>query len=241
MSKKYKNILLTRDLEGNVLWEDQLKVGGFKTTKLTCIYFLEFKFTKQQTSEIKKHLITSDYIIWTSVRGVHFSKKLLSEYTSFPKLCAVGLSTAEALSDAFTQPHLISEEMNANGLAKKILSTEVIANKKITLLLAKNAPDHLEKILLAEGAKVERINIYETKPVNEKPRSTLSSLNVDAIIIASPSAIDGLLSQYEIDLSIDIFPIGPTTKMKLESLGLKSKNIPKRPGIKGIIEEITCQ
>jgi uroporphyrinogen-III synthase len=241
MPNKYKNILLTRDLEGNALWGDQLKVNGFKTTKLPCIYFLEFKFTEQQVSEITKRLLASDYIIWTSVRGVHFSKKFLSECTSFPKLCAVGLSTAQALSHVLAQPYLISEEMNANGLAKKILSTEVITGKKITLLLAKNAPNYLENILLAEGAKVERIDIYETKPVNVKGRSTLSSLNVDAVIIASPSAIDGLLNQYEIDLSIDIYPIGPTTKMKLESLGLKCKNIPKHPGIEGIIEEITCQ
>jgi uroporphyrinogen-III synthase len=238
---KYNNILLTRDQDGNALWREKLNSAGIHVTELPCICFNEFHFNESQVSQINKKLADSDYVVWTSVRGVHFSKKFFfGKDHDRKKLCAIGSSTADALRDEISEPYLISEEMNANDLAKKIIALEEIKDKKITLLLAKNASDDLQERLETKGAIIDRINIYETKPITKDAQLKISSLKIDGIIIASPSAIDGLLNQFEIDIEIDIFPIGPTTKSKLETLGFDCKNIPERPSIEGIIKEIQC-
>lgn len=237
MSISGKKILITRDNEGNKDWQEKLRSLGAIVRALDCISIHEFDMDNEKLIEIRRIIEASEYVIWTSARGVFYSRKFFNGHNT-SKFCAVGIPTANEIKKYFGDPYLISQEMNAKGLSQIIIKNEDLKNKKILLLLAINASDVLEKELQNAGANVKRINIYETKPIMLNDPILLSSLDVDHIFVASPSAAKGLKNNVIFDRSVNVYPIGVTTKKTLDKYQIKTQPIPKSTGLEGLINQI---
>ena len=69
------------------------------------------------------------------------------------------------------------------------------------LAVAENAGDTLERALQAAGARCTRLDVYRTVPAPAgRARRPLSTLRVDNVVLASPSAVTGFVHQVDVDV-----------------------------------------
>ncbi|HEX5419167.1 MAG TPA: uroporphyrinogen-III synthase, partial [Gammaproteobacteria bacterium] len=109
----------------------------------------------------------------------------------------------------------------------------------IVLALAENAGDTLERALEAAGCECRRFDVYRTVPA--APRSakrSLASLEVDAVLLASPSAATGLVNQVQLDQGARLVTIGPSTSRAVRELGLDIAGEAREQSLAGLLEAL---
>ena len=83
--------------------------------------------------------------------------------------------------------------------------------------------------------------MYRTLPVPEqRPRQAVSSLGVDAVFLASPSAVTGFVNRVWLDTTAEVFTIGPSTTEAAQAAGLEVTGEAARPGLQGLLEAMRC-
>jgi uroporphyrinogen III methyltransferase/synthase len=109
----------------------------------------------------------------------------------------------------------------------------------VLLALAENAPDTLERALAGARIECRRFNVYRTVPAAPaSPKRPLASLGVDAVLLASPSAVRGFVNQIEVDASTPLVTIGPTTSAAARKLGLDVAGEAREPSLDALLEAI---
>src|SRR5690606_11110932 len=134
-----------------------------------------------------------------------------------------GPATADAARRALGRVDLVGERGTAESLADALdaVRSEAHAPPRVVLALAENARDVLERRLRAAGVDVRRFDVYRTLPAAPRtPRLSLAALGVDAVWLASPSAVTGFLNQVELDADVPLVAIGPSTAAAIRARGL---------------------
>jgi uroporphyrinogen-III synthase len=140
------------------------------------------------------------------------------------RLAAVGPATAHALEEAGLPVALMAERATGVGLAEALAPDVYGVN--VLLPRAEEGRTELADALEASGARVTSVAAYATKAV---PRTELAELEgalgagkVDALTMASPSAVDSLCEGVGAPLlkRVALAAIGPTTKAAAEAKGL---------------------
>ena len=70
-------------------------------------------------------------------------------------------------------------------------------------------------------------------------RRPVSQLGVNTVLLASPSAVTGLVSQVAFDVPIEVFTIGPSTSSRARTAGLTVAAEADTPSLEGLMEAMS--
>jgi uroporphyrinogen-III synthase len=141
------------------------------------------------------------------------------------RLASVGPSTSEAIAARFPrrtvelQPAL---QFRAEGLAEAFRDRE-LSGRHVLLPVSNRARDTLARDLRAQGAHVDVVIAYRTvTPADTTTRLERAQADgIDLIILASPSAVDGLVSALGARAGgLAVAVIGPITEQAARDAGL---------------------
>jgi uroporphyrinogen-III synthase len=199
-------------------------------------------------AQLMDTLLEMDWVVFTSRRGVEAFTQFVEEtecgaMLAEAQIAVVGPATADAAFKLLGRVDLTAEVGTAASLSQT-LAYRVKENaspkqltSRILIAVAENADSALENNLTAAGSECTRLNVYRTVPVNTcRIKQPLSKLRADKILLASPSAVIGLLNQIELDTKVEIFTIGPSTSRAVRIAELAVTAEATNPSLEGLME-----
>lgn len=230
-----RRVLLTRSEEDCTKWAGRLARYGADSVALPCIRCEPIAASK---AAVAAAVPNADWLVFTSRRGVEAFVAL--EPPALPARCRIGVvgaATAEAAKSELGRVDVVG-----GGTAAALGGTladlgDLKRHPHVLLAVAENAGETLERTLHAAGAQCERIDIYRTVPAPPAdPRRPLSTLRVDNVVLASPSAVTGFVNQVDIDAPVSFYTIGPSTTAAARRAGLPVTAEAREPSFEGILE-----
>ncbi len=203
------HVLLTHSKGKLASLEPKLRVLGFHVSHYPAI--TTTSLTGDDVRKQAQTLLSCDWLAFTSRSTVTAWHAL--ELPLDVKLVAVGEKTAKALEAAGGRVNLTSSQGNADDLATQLITS--VPACRVGLPQGSRALGVLETRLQAAGFEVEVATIYRT---DNRPQLKLSQLRtVDAIVLASPSAVEVLPKELPEDVCL--IALGPSTGRALEARG----------------------
>lgn len=205
---------------------------------------------KQLSTEIQElinRVHTYDWVIFTSNVTVETFLSL-SDFpiSPFPRIAVIGKRTAEVLRAKGFEIHFIPDEFVAEGFARDF-SPLVQKGMKVLIPKGNLARNYIGETLTKAGAYVDEIIIYETYlPEKSKKHlyEVIINMELDILTFTSPSTVDHFMDVIEengLRRNIDhliISCIGPVTKDRIESYGLKVNVIPKTYTVEDMLKDV---
>jgi len=198
------------------------------------------------------NLGTYDWLVFTSVNGVHFFfKRLFKRGKDVRALhhirtACIGPVTAERLADFGLSCDILPETYRAESVAAAFQNQDVNA-KKILLPRAQEARPVLPETLTALGAEVDEITVYRTQITQENVATLLDGLasqNVDCITFTSSSTVKNfkkLIPESDFPKlleNVKIACIGPITADTTKDLGFNVDVMAETYTIPGLVEAL---
>jgi uroporphyrinogen III methyltransferase/synthase len=241
-------ILITRPKGQAQSLSEALSALGATTIEVPTIKILPAS-NLTAIDEAAMHLNRYDWVIFTSVQGVHFFKERLDEL-QIPasvfediRVAAIGPATATALEDAFKK----ADYVPAQNLSEKIVEgLGDVSGMRILLPRADIASKTLPTALRARGALVDELVAYRTVIPQEPTREELSSLlgRVDLVTFTSPSTVQNLANMLgqrdfkSLVRKVKVACIGPVTEHAARRLGIAVDIVAKTHTVKALVEAI---
>jgi uroporphyrinogen III methyltransferase/synthase len=178
---------------------------------------------------------TMDWIIFTSVNGVEYTRQRLLEIGrdtrvfGKARIAAVGNATASAVNDRLClHVDLCPESFIAEALGEALAAANEITGRRFMLLRADIArPVLVEALRRHNAADVRDISVYESHPTKSLPQNVLDALTagqIDWITFASSSSARNLAEllgpHRELLKNVRLASIGPITSKTIGELGL---------------------
>jgi uroporphyrinogen III methyltransferase/synthase len=192
-----------------------------------------------------------DWIVFTSVNGVLAVKRRLMETNrdvrifGIAKIAAIGNPTAEAIRrELALGVDLCPKQFIAEALAEEIIRDGQAAGKRVMLLRADIGRQVLVERLVAAGAQVRDVSVYETRRPASLPDGLAERIRagqIDWITFTSSSTARNfvnLLGNAAELKKAKIASIGPVTTQTLRDLGIPVTAEAARPDIDGLIDAI---
>jgi uroporphyrinogen-III synthase len=232
-----RRVLLTRSEEDCAEWAERLARHGADSVALPCIR-CEPIATPASKAALAAAVPNADWLVFTSRRGVEAFIALGPP--ALPAQCrvaVVGAATAEAAKSELGRVDVVG-----GGTAAALGATladlgDLKRHPHVLLAVAENAGETLERTLHAAGAQCIRIDVYRTVPAPPaEPRRPLSTLHVDNVVLASPSAVTGFVNQVDIDAPVSFYTIGPSTTAAARGAGLPVTAEAREPSFEGVLE-----
>lgn len=232
-----RRVLLTRSEDDNAEWLPRFAARGAEPVVLPCIHCEAFD-TPALRAELKAAVPRTDWLAFTSRRGVEAFAALAPRSAPRPRIAVVGAATAAAARERLGRVDLVGRGGTGASLAATLVDDGDLArHPHVLLAVAENAGDAFERTLAAAGARCTRLSVYRTVPAPPAARKhPLSSLRVDNVVLASPSAVTGFVNQIELDVPAHVFTIGPSTTAAARAAGLVVTAEAHEPSLEGILE-----
>ena len=192
--------------------------------------------------------------IFTSVNGVKYFWEQLrlmgrdSRALFGLKVAAIGPATADALKARGIVPDFVPEKYVAEDIARGILDmyNGNMTGVKVLLPRAKEARDVLPERLIAAGAVVNVLPVYETRPSGQRKDEVLAKLEageIHCITFGSSSTVTNFLALIPAEIlkrhpEVKLACIGPITAATLEKAGLPCHIQPADYTIPGLVREL---
>jgi len=180
-------------------------------------------------------------VVFTSTRAVAFLKALLKDPPGSLPAFSVGPKTSQSLDSYWAGPIHEATTHRAEGLVQTIADT-LGHPAKLLFPCSSLARTTLAEGLSRQGHTLTRLELYETNPVTRTSGSVAPTPG-SWVVLASPSALQGL-NNLGLELEgVRLACIGPTTEQAALKLGLKVDAVAEKPSITGICEAIirACQ
>ena len=231
-----RRILLTRSVDDCAEWADKLTRNGAVPIALPCIE-TEAIDTPELRSQLAAAVAQTDWLVFTSRRGVEAFAALHAGSIGGAKVATVGPVTAAAARRRLGRVDLVGRGGTATLLAGTLLTSGVLNGcPRLLLALAANADERLERAL-TNAARCTRLDLYRTIPSPAAAaKRAMSSLGADNVFLASPSAVTGFVNQIHMDVPVDLFTIGPSTSAAARAQGLEVTAEARTPSLHGILE-----
>jgi uroporphyrinogen-III synthase len=233
-----RRVLLTRSEEDCAEWAARFAQHGAEGVALPCIRSEPIVDTPRR-AVLERALAEADWLVFTSRRGVEALAALAATAPRAQcRIAVVGAATAEAAKAALGRVDLVGAGGTAESLAETLVDVgELERRPRVLMALAENAGVTLERALGAAGARITRVDVYRTVPAPAAgPRRPLSTLRVDNVVLASPSAVTGFVNQVDVDASVGVYTIGPSTTAAARDAGLAVTAEAREPSFEGILE-----
>ena len=238
-----RRVLLTRSEEDCAEWAARFAQHGAEAVALPCIR-AETISTPAAKAELATALPASDWLVFTSRRGVEaFATLCTGAPSPNCRIAVVGAATAGAAKAALGRVDVVGAGGTAVALAATLVDVgDLKRHPRVLLALAENAGDALERALTAAGARCTRVDVYRTVPAPAgEPRRPLSTLRVDNVVLASPSAVTGFVRTVDVDSAVSVYTIGPSTTAAARGAGLDVTAEAREPSFEGILEAMQWQ
>jgi uroporphyrinogen-III synthase/uroporphyrinogen III methyltransferase/synthase len=234
--------LLTRSAEDCAAWAERLEACGAEPLVLPCIH-TEPLGGAERSLQLARAAATADWLVLTSPRGVEAFRTLhRSPLPERVRVATVGSATAAAARAAFGRADFVGGGTAERLAAELAPLVERQAAPEVLIVVAANAGTVLERTLTAAGARCSRVDVYRTVPAPPRsPKQALSALRADNIVLASPSAVAGLVHQVEFDAPAAVYTIGPSTTAAARAHGLVVAAEARSPSFEGILEAMQCR
>ena len=239
-----KTVLLTRSAEDSARWAKRLRNLGVRPIVFPCIR-CEPIGDETLAREFRQALDGASWLALTSRRGVLRAQELLqANLPDMVSVAAVGPRTAETAWSCWGRVDLIAGQGTGRSLAEDLANWQAEqpsdARTTVVVAAAEGGRRGLEEVLEPLGVQVLRFAVYRTVPAPpEDPRIDLASEGVDVILLASPSAVKGLLARADVPDSAQVFSIGPTTTAAARAAGLQISGQASRRDLDGLLEVIS--
>lgn len=238
-------ILLTRAQEDNQQWAVRIEGAGAEAVALPCIVCESIRSTALG-EKLESAIERADWLVVTSPRGVANVADLLApsaDHWRRTHVAAVGPATEVAARKHWGRVDLVAPDGTAASLADALIallpSGQTGPPASVVVVGPDRARPELEQRLKAAGVPVARFSVYRTLPAPAKePRQDLAMWNLDAIFLASPSAVDGLLNQASVPAGLPVISIGPSTTEAAAEAGLKVSSEATKRSLGGLLEAL---
>lgn len=170
----------------------------------------------------------ADWILVTSARAVR-SVWPGGDMPSVP-VAAVGPASADAAREAGGRVELIGDAGAANLAA---LLVDKVAGKTVVFPHARAADPATAAALRSAGAEVVAVSAYDTVPIAP------AADPVDAIVLGSPSALEGWTSTRTLD-GLTVAVMGETTAAAVRALGREPDVVPSEPSLEAVVDGLVA-
>jgi len=237
-----RRVLVTRAPDDAQSWARRLAVVGAETLILSCVQTEPFddEITRARLVAACREI---DWLVLTSARGaeaVHRAGVRLAESTC---VAAVGEATELAVRSCLARAPLVARGGTSRALGGELLALwgERASAQRVVVAAAEGGLVELDRTLAQAGARVTRVNVYRTVPAPPiTPRRDLEQEGISDVLLASPSAVTGLLNQALVGPTTRIFTIGPTTSAAATAAGLVVTGESATPTFNGLLEAMQC-
>ncbi|WP_059103898.1 uroporphyrinogen-III synthase [Shouchella shacheensis] len=226
------HVLVTRAKGQGGAFAKKLDSLGATAHHLPLIAFTQTPAT-DELKETLHHLDQFDWLVFTSVNGVHHFFSHLQhcdrKSSTLPKLAAVGKRTAASLKTYGFEVSVTPNEFVAESLAEAL---DVKEGTRILLARGKLGRKALPQLLKERGAAVKELLLYDTvlPATVEEDFAALDRKTFDYVTLTSSSTARNFANvQQKLDISWRyIACIGPVTAKTAENYGLKVDIVPIR-------------
>lgn len=241
-----KTILLTRAQDDAAAWAQELEARGARVLHLPCIECQTID-DPGRADALVAALSDADWLAVSSRRGVAAVAELApGALPDSVRVAAVGPATAAAAREQWGRCELVSADPSAKGLGEslrdRLAEDGQLDSARVVLALADRADRGIERVLEKHGTWVTRLSVYRTRPVapSGRPRD-LSSMAIDAVFLASPSAAQGLVNQMRLPPDLPVFTIGASTSQTARGLGIPIRGEARQPSLDGLVDALLAQ
>ncbi|MBP1930392.1 uroporphyrinogen-III synthase [Ammoniphilus resinae] len=189
-----------------------------------------------------------DWILFTSVNGVHFFMKRMEELgveisSLRSQIGAVGPRTASVLETYGLHVDVVAKEYTAEGLLQE-LGSSIQVGTSLLLPRANIARKVLPEQLLEWGMRVDDVVVYETVQNREGIAAIQAELKqgkIDIVTFTSSSTVKNFCEMLDMESDhalldgIKIACIGPITAQTARSLGLEVDGIAEKSTIEDLV------
>ena len=252
------SVLVTRAREQSAGLVDDLTSRGAVVTVIPAVSISQVPEPEGFDSAMAR-IGLYENIVFTSVNGVAYTLELLLDkgmgpWDLPPALC-VGQKTADAWEEAGGTVAVVPEQYTAEALLDTL--GEDLAGRSYLIMRPELVKTELGQAMRRQGATVTEIVIYRTAVPDEGSKAVqelLAAGKPDAILFASPSAIEGIITMAEcrmhpstrlragnVERRITDIPaicIGPTTAKAAEEAGFTEIYFPDEHTAEGMVNEL---
>jgi uroporphyrinogen III methyltransferase / synthase len=237
-----KKIVVTRTREQASALAEKLSDMGAEAIEFPTIV-IKKKGDLSKLAKAIDNLNQYEWLIFTSQNAVDIFFDAVREKAkdarclSGLKIAAIGPATAKKLAAYFIVPDLVPSEYIAEEIINAMKQIG-IKDKRILLPCAAEARPALKDGLTDLGAKVDRIELYDTMIPNDIPEDALSDIALaDMITFTSSSTVKNFFKIVK-NTKAKLACIGPVTADALKSLGHSPDIIASEYTIDGLVEAI---
>ena len=217
MNLRGARVLLTRSEGDSRRWAVALRAAGGDPVVFPCLS-TEVPEDRSLRSRLREALDACTWLCVTSPRGAWAVADLGASFDAV-SVAVVGPATASAVAEAGGQVALAAPDATARSLGAA-LAQRITPADQVLAALSDRAPHTLRDAIALTGAGFTRVDVYRTVPAKPAAPVDLSTLGLDAVLVASPSAVRGLLNRALVPASLPLVSIGPTTSAALRAEGL---------------------
>ena len=243
-----QRILVTRAREQASAFSEMIEAAGGEAWEAPTI-MIDSQEDTPELSEAVKAAGNYDWIIFTSVNGVHgFFNAMTKNKQDIrslgnAKICAIGPKTKEALENKGLLVEAMPEKFVAESVIE-CLKPLLNAGERILLPRSDLARTVLVDVLKEMGMEVDEVIVYKTKKVdrfNEEIIEKIKDKSMHIITFTSSSTVKNFMEIVEDRSLLDgvlLASIGPITTQTLKEFGCTPDIEAKEYTIKGLYDAI---
>lgn len=229
-----RRIALTRPAAQAADWRARLESLGAEVVELPLIRVSK-DVNLHTLAEVFQEIGGYEWIVFTSVNGVKYFfeefHRVYDDIRAFGlmRIAVVGEATAAAVREQHLRVELQPKKANAEELAKALIEREGMDSAKVLVITGNQNRETLVQRLEEARAIVDILPVYKTEETDlaqDPAASDFRAKGADAILFASPSAVQSFLDQAAaLKLSAKARrplggSIGATTSATMKQLGL---------------------
>ncbi|MEM7310533.1 MAG: uroporphyrinogen-III synthase [Planctomycetota bacterium] len=229
-------VLLTRSHDDNRTWAELLRTRGFEPITLGCI---QTSPLPEAADALANDLDWCDWLTLSSRRAVRAVEGLFpGELPARIQVACVGPATAAEAKRVFGHVDRVAPDGTGRSLGVE-LAAALPRSARVLVAAAQEGRVDIEDVLRPAGIDVRRVAVYRTSPMEHGGAPLrLADLALDAVFLASPSAVRGLLNQTSVPGEVAVVALGPTTAEAARRAGLTVHAEAKTRGLDGLVEAL---
>jgi uroporphyrinogen III methyltransferase/synthase len=248
-ARRITKVVITRSRKGNDELARSLKALDFEPIPIDTIEFLPPDDWSSVDSALER-LGEFDWLLLTSPTGAEFfaqrmrTLSLPLPWGGKPEVAAVGEKTGAALQSKGVKVGFVPTEYLTRALAEQLPKGR---GKRTLILRADIGDPEAIATLEREGFEVTDLTVYRTSSVaaDEEEAIPTSVRDADAIVFASPSAVEAFMKRLDTDAAASALKkrllavcIGPVTAKAARERGFERIVTPKTHTIESVVREL---
>lgn len=247
-TRRIEKVVITRSMKGNAELASKLRKLGFEPVSIDGLEFLPPSDWSGIDSSLSR-LDEFDWLLFTSATGAEFFARRMNllglpmAWRGKPAVAAVGEKTSAALEKLGIEVDFVPSVYLAKALAEELPRGR---GKEVLILRAEGGDPDVVPTLVRGGFNVTDHALYRTSPLaDQKNRPENAPTDADAIIFASPSAVEAFMKRFDsaevasgLTKGLLALCIGPVTAAAAKERGFERVLTPKVHTLDGVLERL---